>query len=684
MASLTATAVVDMTDWEFNDIKTGSAAGFTTTKYTIAGATNGLTYQFTGAGLTYDGSHLLTGGVVTGYRILDDHGDTLLSISGFSMKATTLESAIQNGDSAGTFESAVFGTSNNTLNGSAFDDVLVGMSDGAETINGGDGNDTIIDTTAGPNELVQNDTIFSGDGDDNVYFGATWDGTSVDGGAGYDTVFFDGDYPIRFNISDPYITGVEQIVLLGGPTYDFTVKGVIAPGETLRIDGSNLGTGTKMQMDGSGETDGHFEMLGGAGDDTLRGGKLEDTFWLTKGGIDTVIGGDGDDSIFMGNTLTAADRIRGGDGTGDAVHLDGNYSAGLTFAATTMRGVEQLDLTGGHDYKLTMNNGNVAAGGTFTVVAYTLGAGDNLTFNGSAETDGKLQVVDGAGDDVLTGGAGDDLFELSRGGQNIINGGAGDDKIFYFGNYFAPTEQVNGGAGNDELILSGKYSAGLTFTATTMSNVETFIVSDGFDYDVTFVDANVAAGKTLTVSAADSSPITQPLTSDFSARFDGSAELDGSFNMIGGDGDDTLIGGAKKDTFTGGLGADFIHSGAAVDTYVYASVAESTSTSYDTLDGFSGAETIDVVNPVTAIDAAITSGGLSTATFDTDLATAVDAGHLGAGHAVLFTANSGSLSGQLFLIVDQNGAAGYQASADLVLALTNTDHLSSLSPATFT
>lgn len=38
--------------------------------------------------------------------------------------------------------------------------------------------------------------------------------------------------------------------------------------------------------------------------------------------------------------------------------------------------------------------------------------------------------------------------------------------------------------------------------------------------------------------------------------------------------------------------------------------------------------------------------------------------------AVLFTPDSGTLSGHTFLIVDINGTAGYQASADLVADIT--------------
>ena len=69
------------------------------------------------------------------------------------------------------------------------------------------------------------------------------------------------------------------------------------------------------------------------------------------------------------------------------------------------------------------------------------------------------------------------------------------------------------------------------------------------------------------------------------------------------------------------------------------------------------------------MNAAITSGTLSTGTFDADLAAAVNGATLGAGNAVTFTASGGTLSGRTFLVIDSNGAAGYQAGADYVIEL---------------
>jgi hypothetical protein len=81
------------------------------------------------------------------------------------------------------------------------------------------------------------------------------------------------------------------------------------------------------------------------------------------------------------------------------------------------------------------------------------------------------------------------------------------------------------------------------------------------------------------------------------------------------------------------------------------------------------ADHIDVSFTVTGIDTAVTTGSLTTGTFDSDLATAMS-GHLVASHAILFTADAGALAGQTYLVVDANGTAGYQASQDIVIHLT--------------
>ena len=126
--------------------------------------------------------------------------------------------------------------------------------------------------------------------------------------------------------------------------------------------------------------------------------------------------------------------------------------------------------------------------------------------------------------------------------------------------------------------------------------------------------------------------------------------------------------GSAGDRLTGGSGADILSGGAGNDMFSYGSASESTSTGYDTVIGFDTAkDAFDLFFGVTGIDPTVSSGTLSTASFDTDLASALSG--LGSHHAILFTPTAGSLAGHTFLVVDANGVAGYQAGADLVMDL---------------
>jgi VCBS repeat-containing protein len=283
-------------------------------------------------------------------------------------------------------------------------------------------------------------------------------------------------------------------------------------------------------------------LIGTAGNDIMDGGIGADIFLVGQGGADTVQGGDGDDTFRFGSRLTAADQVTGGTGD-DRIILNGDYSAGVVFGATTMSQVESIRLIDGHDYTLTTNDANVAAGETLGVFGGTLGAGDDLTFDGSAETDGRFEIHAGAGTDTLTGGAGSDDF------------------LFF--DTFTAADKVNGGGGSDDrLILNGDYSGGVVFGATTMTGIETIRLTSGHDYTLTTNDANVAADKTLAVRGST-------LVSGDNLNFDGSAETNGKFDLHGGAGADTLKSGAKADALDGGAGVDALTGGSGRDTFTF-------------------------------------------------------------------------------------------------------------------
>ncbi|HEY2069671.1 MAG TPA: calcium-binding protein [Rhizomicrobium sp.] len=405
--------------------------------------------------------------------------------------------------------------------------------------------------------------------------------------------------------------------------------------------------------------------------------KGADQFNLASGnGNNNVFGAAGNDLFLVGGSLAAGDTINGNGGFNTVV-FNGDYSDGLTLGATTLENIQRLDFTGHNAYNITTADATVATGETLDVDARNVGPDGSLTFDGSAETDGRfIFQLAGTNPSNITGGAGDDVFH-GGGTNSTLNGGAGND-TFYFGGNFDGTDTINGGSGDNVLHLDGDYSAGLAFTATDLQNIQKLVLEHGNDYHVSLDAANDTNGNTMTIDGRD-------LHAADSLTFDGTA-VAGNLAIDGGAGADVLQGGTGTlNVFNGGAGADRMTAGGGTDHFVYESAADSTGTHYDAISGFN-ADSDKVVlynETVTAINTAVTTGALSTATFNTDLAHDLGASHLGIHHAVLFTADSGDLSGDTFLVIDVNGEAGYQGKGDIVIQLSGATNLSDLSTANF-
>jgi Ca2+-binding RTX toxin-like protein len=381
--------------------------------------------------------------------------------------------------------------------------------------------------------------------------------------------------------------------------FTYTITGGATAGVSVKVDG----------VDSSDD-----RLQGAASDDTLTGTLLGDLFMLHEGGEDSVAAGAGDDGFYMGAALSSGDALVGGDGS-DQVGLQGYYGARGTswvFEANNFTSIETLVLLPGDDtrfgdlsnnsysYFLKTVDGNVASGAQMTVSFNRLRVGENVDFDGSAETDGSFLTFGGLGNDTLIGGQQNDgfLFGIGR-------WGAGDS--------------VDGHGGSlDQLALQGNYTgtSAITLAADQIANIEMIVLLSGpsgepYGNDVTMNDANVANGATMYISA-------NSLTSAESVTFNGAAESDGRFVIYGGAGQDALTGGlgndeisggAGNDTIVGGLGADTLQGGAGEDTFAYLFAEDSTATSMDRILDFTFGDTIDL----TAIDADGNSGNGNTA-----------------------------------------------------------------------
>ena len=194
--------------------------------------------------------------------------------------------------------------------------------------------------------------------------------------------------------------------------------------------------------------------------------------------------------------------------------------------------------------------------------------------------------------DTAIGGSGNDTFVANAQADKLI-GNAGNDTFAMAGTLTA-TDTIDGGDGNDTVTLDGNYTR--TFGAHNLDNIEVLLLAGGHNYTLTSVDANVAAGKTLTVDGS-------ALGAGNVLNFYGGHETDGAFVFIGGAGNDTLTGGAGSDTVsyakaTGGVSVDLasaaaqtIGGGEGVDQLK--SIENVVGSNYaDTLTGTSGNNTI--------------------------------------------------------------------------------------------
>ena len=403
-------------------------------------------------------------------------------------------------------------------------------------------------------------------------------------------------------------------------------------------------------------TDASQTLAGGSFNDTLDGQGGNDQLY-GNGGNDTLTGGTGADTFHFSASGPANVDIITDFSSGDRIDLSGL----LTFTPNVAAHITDYVRfeVGGGDLTVQVDIDGTGAGATWSDVAVLTGAAAQtpVVQIGSA-------VINqyGAGNDTIVGAAtGNQLFDLGAGGNDTVTGGAGDDG-FSFGAAFDGNDHVDGGGGrNNQIALQGDYSGGVTFGAN-LSHIQAMALLPGYNYVLNTQDGlGVRVGDGFAFWAAS-------LSATNHVSIDAHLETKAHFTFYLGQGDDTAIGGIREDTFYGMGGADTLTGGSGGDAFIYKAVSDSTSTGYDTIDFNAAEDGVLFSVAVTAIDQAV-SGTLSTNSFDSDLATAL--GSLAPGHLVVFNANDGTLNGEVFLVLNAHGTAGYVGGSDYVVDVTH-------------
>jgi Ca2+-binding RTX toxin-like protein len=474
---------------------------------------------------------------------------------------------------------------------------------GTTAINGtGNGDNNVITGNAGNNTLdggAGTDTLIGGLGDDIYIVDDSNDSITEDVAAGIDIVYTIIDYALSENI--------ENLTLTGTATN--------GTGNEL----NNIITGNELSnvLDGSGGID---TLIGGLGDDsyvvdntndiiTENANEGMDTVYISinyalsgnienltltetatngtgnelnniitgnelnnvldgSGGIDTLIGGLGDDNYVVDNTNDIITEYLE-EGT-DTIQSSVTYTLAANVENLTLTGTAAINGTGNGDNNVITGNAanNILDGGagTDTLIG---GLGDDIyivdsttdtiTENVGEGTDtiqsGVTYIITAANVENLTltgtaviNGTGNAANNVITGNDvnNILDGGAGNDTL----NGAAGTDTLIGGTGNDIYIVDST-----TDTITENANEGTDTIQSGVTYTITAANVeNLTLTGTAVINGTGNAGNNVITGNDVNNILDGGA------------GNDTLNGAAGTDTLIGGLGDDIYIVDSTTDT----------------------------------------------------------------------------------------------------------------------
>lgn len=395
-------------------------------------------------------------------------------------------------------------------------------------------------------------TITGGAGDDTV------DGSSLTGinavdiraGAGLDVLKGGaGSDTFRFAAAD-----LSGDTIIGGFGNDFlvlTTAGALAPSALGNMSGVEIiqltaGTNGLKLTDGNFTgISGKITIFGTSGNETIDASGLTGTNAVdirAGAGLDVLRGGAGSDFFNFAIADLSTDTITGGLGT-DYLVLNSAGTLGSA-ALANVSGVEVFSLAAG------TNNLTLAAA---NATGLTVG---RITVNGNSGDD----TVDASGFTRLTG-----VNLIAGAGSDVLKGSAAND-LFNFAAADLSGDTISGGLGNDILILT---TAG-TLAATALANM-------------TGVESiNLAAGTNAATL--------------FNANYTGVAS--GRIIINGNSGNDTLdasgLTGTNAADLRAGAGTDTLKGGAGADSFQFAAA------SLDALDTITGNGGADLLRMTTA------------------------------------------------------------------------------------
>ncbi|MEZ0223643.1 MAG: beta strand repeat-containing protein [Alphaproteobacteria bacterium] len=474
---------------------------------------------------------------------------------------------------------ALTGTANINATGNALDNVIAGNS-GNNTLNGLTGIDTYAGGGGTDIYIVDNsaDEVTSGNGTiiSSVTYDMSLQATTVDNltlvgtdvNALLDGTGNDGDNIITGNVGINALAGGlgDDTYVLGTDTRDSVTD------STLGLESDTIKVGFTFNLSTSTATVGGIDTVmtvSGVENITLTGstalnatGDQYDNILTGNSGVNTMTGGDGNDTYVVASNDVIANDTNGND----------TVIIAATYSIAARADLDNITLSGTGSYTATGNTGVNILTGNIGSNSLNGGTGADTMIGGKGN---DIYIVDNAGDLAqeatganegidtvkssvdysldaviperkyiekltLTGtalvGTGNDIANVLTGNtlDNTLDGGAGADTMI-------------GGAGND------------LYYVDDASDVVT--ETSGFDIvisEASFTLGNNIENLTLVDAGGDINGIGNTLANVITGNI-GDNSLDGGAQndiLIGNDGDDILNGGLGIDIMTGGIGDD--------------------------------------------------------------------------------------------------------------------------------
>lgn len=275
-----------------------------------------------------------------------------------------------------------------------------------------------------------------------------------------------------------------------------------------------------------GVSGGRIKITGGFSDQTVDASSISSAYSveiLGGGGGDILLGSAGNDLFRSSSAQLSLATIHGNDGR-DTLDMTTAARDDGRFLLSGVRGIEIVKLADVRNI-LSINDNNMidVATGRMKIIG---GCGVDIIDASSLTASYSVELVSGAGADVLRGGAGDDLFRFAA--SHLIG------------------DRVRGNGGNDTLAIESPVVQQVNVLAD-VQGIENILLADGFNRiflrDSNFTDV-----------------------------------LDGRIAVTGGAGRDiiggALLTGTNGVDFTGGDGQDVLRGGGGIDRFIWSDPGE--------------------------------------------------------------------------------------------------------------